>query len=174
MKIAIIGFSGSGKSTLAKTLSNQYNIPVMHMDSINFLPGWNERNNEESKKIVKQFIDKNDSWIIDGNYAKIMPERFELADLVIFLNFNRFVCLKGVIKRYKENKGKTRSDMCEGCDEKLDLSFLWWVFFKGRSRKRKHRLMNYALNAKTNLIFRNRKQLKKYIFDISASFQTNL
>ena len=64
--------------------------------------------------------------------------------------------------------------MCEGCDEKLDLSFLWWVFFKGRSRKRKHRLMNYALNAKTNLIFRNRKQLKKYIFDISASFKTNL
>ena len=166
MKIAIIGFSGSGKSTLAKTLSNHYNIPVMHMDSVHHLPGWKERSNDESNKIVKEFIDKNDSWVIDGNYAKIAPERFDIADLVIFLNYNRFVCLKGVIKRYKENKRKTRSDMCVGCDEKLDLSFLWWVFSKGRNKKRKQRLMNYALNAKTYLIFRKRKQLKKYIYNI--------
>ena len=132
MKIVIIGYSGSGKSTLAKTLGAHYNIAVLHLDSVHFLSGWKVRDEKETNEIVKKFMEENDSWIIDGNYYKIAKERFEQADKIIFLNYNRFVCLKGVIKRYKENKGKTRSDMCEGCDEKLDLSFLWWVFFKGR------------------------------------------
>ena len=47
MKIVIIGFSGSGKSTLAKILGNHYNIPVLHLDSVNFKPGWEMRPKEE-------------------------------------------------------------------------------------------------------------------------------
>lgn len=162
MKIVIIGYSGSGKSTLAKTLSNHYNIPVLHLDSVNFLPGWQERNKDEFNQIVRQFIDENSSWIIDGNYHRIAPERFLEADQLFFLNYNRFFCLKSVIKRYKENKGKARCDMAEGCKEKIDFTFLYWVFLKGRNKIRRNRLMNYAKNHKNSLVFKNRRQLFKY------------
>ena len=162
MKIVVIGFSGSGKSTLAKTLSNHYNIPVLHLDSVNFKPGWVERDKKEFNDIVLDFMRKNDSWVIDGNYHKIAQNRFIEADQIIFLNYNRFFCLKSVIKRYIENRGKSRLDMAPGCPEKLDLTFINWVFFKGRSKARKDRLMNYALNHKNALIFKNRKQLFKY------------
>ena len=37
MKIQIIGFSGAGKSTLSRQLSKFYDLPVIHMDSLNFL-----------------------------------------------------------------------------------------------------------------------------------------
>ena len=43
MKIAILGTSGSGKSTLAKRLGERYGLPVLHMDTVHFLPGWVEQ-----------------------------------------------------------------------------------------------------------------------------------
>lgn len=48
MKIAILGYSGSGKSTLARRLGEQYGIPVLHLDRVQFLPGWRERDPEEA------------------------------------------------------------------------------------------------------------------------------
>ena len=162
MKIVIIGYSGSGKSTLAKTLSAHYNIPVLHLDSVHFKPGWVERDDNEANEIVRKFINDNESWVIDGNYRNLVPERFELADQIIFLNYNRFTCLKGVIKRYIDNKGKSRSDMTVGCDEKLDFTFLWWVFAKGRNKARRNRLIGYTKKYNNSLIFKNRKQLFNY------------
>ena len=100
MKIVIIGYSGGGKSTLAQTLGSHYNIPVLHLDSVHFKPAWVERDDNESNEIVRKFIKENDSWIIDGNYRKIAPERFDLADQLIFLNYNRFFCVRSVLKRY--------------------------------------------------------------------------
>ena len=40
MKIVIIGYSGSGKSTLAENLARYYSIPKLHMDTLQFQPGW--------------------------------------------------------------------------------------------------------------------------------------
>ena len=42
MKIAIIGYSGSGKSTLAEKLSSYYSIPKLHIDRLQFQPGWQD------------------------------------------------------------------------------------------------------------------------------------
>ena len=170
MKIVIIGYSGSGKSTLAKTLGAHYNIAVLHLDSVHFLSGWKVRDEKESNEIVKKFIEENESWIIDGNYHKNASYRFELADKIIFLNYNRFFCLNSVIKRYKENIGKTRSDMAAGCEEKLDLKFLYWVFIKGRSKTRRDRFKNILNNHKNAIVFKNRKQLFKYYNDNSIKY----
>ena len=54
MKIAILGTSGSGKSTLAKRLGETYGLPVLHMDTVHFLPGWVERPFAEEEAIVWQ------------------------------------------------------------------------------------------------------------------------
>ena len=92
MKIQIIGYSGSGKSTLAKKLGELYNIPVLFLDNTKFYGNWEERTVEEQTKLVKEFLDTNADWVIDGNYAKICPERFEMTDMTIYKNFNRFFC----------------------------------------------------------------------------------
>lgn len=47
MRIAVIGYSGSGKSTLAARLGAAYGVPVLHLDSVHWLPGWVERPREE-------------------------------------------------------------------------------------------------------------------------------
>lgn len=92
MKIQIIGYSGSGKSTLAIKLGKLFNIPVLHLDVTKFYGDWQERTVEEQNKIVQEFLDKNENWVIDGNYTKICPQRFEESDMTIYLNFNRLFC----------------------------------------------------------------------------------
>lgn len=46
----------------------------------------------------------------------------------------RFTCLKRVVSRYKTYKGKAHPDIAKGCNEKIDLEFLSWVLFGGRTR----------------------------------------
>lgn len=135
MKIAILGHSGSGKSTLARALGDKYGLPVLHFDSIHFLPGWVETDRPYKREKVTAFLDANpEGWVIDGNYFKICAERrFEEADHILYLDFPRRVCLPRVLRRWLTYRGKTRPDMGEGCGEKIDREFLLWVLRDGRS-----------------------------------------
>ena len=135
MKISIIGFSGSGKSTLAKVLSKHYNIPALHMDSVHFLEGWKERDNDEFNSIVKKFIEDNESWIIDGNYTRTLSDRVERCDTIIFLNMPRWLCLLSVFKRFITSVGTVRPDMGEGCKEKIDWEFLTWIWNFNKTKR---------------------------------------
>lgn len=137
-KIMVIGYSGSGKSTLAGALGKLYDVPVLHLDSVHFLPGWREREDGEKRRIVVEFMRENSGWVIDGNYRRLLyDERTEQADIIVELLFNRFACLSRVWKRYREFNGKTRPDMGEGCPEKLDREFIKWVLKDGRTKSKK-------------------------------------
>lgn len=140
MRIAIIGYSGSGKSTLAARLGEAFGVPVLHLDSVHWLPGWVERPREEDLRLVRAFLDGNGAWVVDGNYASLFyEERMEKADRIIFLSFNRFTCLHRAIKRAKQYKGRTRPDMGEGCPEKMDLEFAKWILHDSRTGRTKSR-----------------------------------
>ena len=161
MKIAIIGYSGSGKSTLARNLSEKYHIPVLHFDTVQFLPGWVIRPEEEKKAMTKAFLDANDSWVIDGNYSKLSYERrMEEADVIVILLFNRWHCLWRVTRRYLKYKNKTRPDMGQGCNEKLDPEFVKWVLRDGRSQSSRDRY-GWVLSRYPNktIVVKNQKQL---------------
>ena len=49
MKVAIIGYSGCGKSTLAKYIGKKCKVPVLHLDQVHWLPGWQERGQADSE-----------------------------------------------------------------------------------------------------------------------------
>lgn len=164
-KILVCGFAGSGKSTFAKILGEKINIEVLHLDSIHFKDGWVEVPNEEMELKVQEFM-KKEKWIIDGNYQKIANNRFEECDLLFYFNFNRFRCLKNIIKRNIMYKNQVRPDMASGCFEKLDFEFLKWILFKGR-RKQGNRIKVYKEKYNDKLVvFKNRKQVNKYIENI--------
>ena len=96
MKIAVIGYSGAGKSTLAKKLGKLFRCPVLHLDRIQFEPGWKERDRETARRMAEDFLDENENrgWIIDGNYTGFSQERrLREADLIIFMNYPRWICL---------------------------------------------------------------------------------
>lgn len=164
MKIAVLGYSGAGKSTLAGILSAHYKIPVLYLDTVQFLPNWEIRSDDEKRKIVSDFM-KNESWVIDGNYKSLYKkERLEQADRIIILSFNRFFCFKSALKRYFKNKGHTRTDMAAGCNEKFDIEFAFRILFLGRTRRRRKGYKDiYNQYKSKTLWFTNRKQVNEYI-----------
>lgn len=164
MKIAIIGYSGAGKSTLARRLAELYGCQVLHLDSINFEPGWVERGTEAKIAEVRAFM-RQDSWVIDGNYGCVLyNERMQEADQILFLDFNRFDCLWRVIRRYLTYKGRTRPDMAPGCNEKLDWEFISWVLWKGRSKKARDRYKwTVQQFADKTIVLRNQRQIDSFL-----------
>lgn len=165
MKIAILGYSGSGKSTLAARLGERYGANVLHLDRVHFLPGWTERSLDEKRKLVEDFLNENENWIIDGNYTKLFyNERTEQADMIVILLFGRFTCLWRVIKRYRKYKGGTRPDMGKGCSEKLDCKFIWWVLHDGRTKPKKAKFKDvFEKHPGKTIVLKNQRQLDEFI-----------
>ena len=164
MKIAIIGYSGCGKSTLAAYLGRKYNCNVLYLDCVHWQPGWKERLREEEICIVKEFMENNDSWVIDGNYSRVLhDQRMQQADKIIFMNFNRFNCLYRAAKRFVKYCGKTRESMTQGCPEKIDFEFVKWILRDGRTKKHKEKYKRILeqYNEKVTVI-RNQRQLSAF------------
>lgn len=165
MKIAIIGYSGSGKSTLARMLAEKYGVDVLHFDTVQFLPNWEVRSDDEKKRITKDFLDAHEAWVIDGNYSKLFYERrMEEADQIIVLLFNRFSCLYRAFLRYCKYANKTRPDMADGCNEKYDLAFMRWILWEGRSKDAKNRYHWVMTKYKDKaIVIKNQRQLDTFI-----------
>lgn len=164
MKIQIIGYSGSGKSTFAKELSKYYQIPPTYIDTIAWEPGWVFASDEKILKEISIVINRKD-WIIDGNYTRFLGEkRMRDADHIFFFNFNRFRCLFNAIKRQKMYKNKSRESMTNGCPERLNLEFVMWILFNGRTKRHHKNYQEIISTYKDKVtIFKNHKEVNKYL-----------
>lgn len=162
-KILILGNSGSGKSTLTTKLALKFQIDYLHLDTIIYKNDWKNPEYHEAQNQIEKFLEK-DSWIIDGNFFSVALNRFEKCDMVYFLDINRFTCLFSVIRRYFKYKGKHRDSRSDNCDEKITKDYLKWVFkdFYKTSRKKIYEFINTHPEKKI-YIFKNRRQIKKYL-----------
>lgn len=172
MKIAILGYSGCGKSTLAKYLQAYYHIPLLYLDTVQFVANWKERDREEAISIVAKFMENQD-WIIDGNYTSLLQaERLEQADHIIYMAFSRWNCLFRAYRRYRRNKNTSRESMAAGCDEKMDFEFIWWILYKGRTPEKKH-YYDAILNkyCEKSIVLKNQRELDNFMKKISRSYK---
>ena len=85
---------------------------------------------------------------------------------MIYLDFSRFSCLLGVVKRILTTYGSVRPDMGAGCPERLDWEFLRWVWnFNKNKREKNHRLLKEAEGTAV-IILKNRRDVKKFLQSI--------
>jgi len=127
-RIMVMGSSGSGKSTMAQRLGELTGLPVTHLDTLSWRPGWVEAPKDEFERELRAVIAQPE-WVIDGNYQKwALNERLERADTVIFLDFNRYTCLYRAFKRRVMFHGKSRPDMTEGCKERITWWLVKWIW----------------------------------------------
>lgn len=167
MKIAIIGSAGSGKSTLARRIGEKLKLPVFHMDTLFWKPGWEAVSTEELTENHDQIL-KNPSWVIDGNYHKVWGKRMEAADLIIFLDLPRATCLYRAIKRFFQYRKKARPDMTVGCEEKLDWEFIRYIW-KYPKTKRYYAIQVIELykNRKSTIILHNKEEIDNFLAHLS-------
>lgn len=161
-RVIIIGCGGAGKSTLARQLGEKLDIPVIHLDKLFWKPGWVSVSQEEFDELHRSAL-AGDKWIMDGNFNRTLPERIARCDTIIYLDFSRFACLMGVLKRVLTTYGTVRPDMGEGCPERIDLEFLKWVWnFNKNKRAANYALLRNAAHAEA-IILKNRRQVAAFL-----------
>ena len=161
-RILIIGCGGAGKSTLARQLGKKLDLPVVHLDTLFWKPGWVKESREEFDRKLSVELEK-PRWILDGNFNRTMPQRMAKCDTIIYLDFPRLTCLMGVIKRIVTTYGKVRPDMGDGCPERFDLEFLRWVWnYNKNNRERNYQLLSEAAHAQ-KLVLKNRRAANQFL-----------
>lgn len=165
MRISVIGYSGAGKSTLSKELAQRLDLPLLYLDRVQFTPGWTERDRREALSMVDTFLQENEHWVIDGTYPSFrLEERLTLSDHILFLDFNRFTCLRQALRRYRSFRGQVRESAADGCPEKFDWEFFCWLLRDGRTRQRAAAFRSIAETwPKKTIILKHPHQVKEYL-----------
>ncbi len=116
-RVAVVGNAGGGKTALSRRLAERYQLPLTHVDSIQFLPGMKIRPFKESVAILSE-IQSRESWLIDGyGPLDIIVKRFELAECVVFVDFPIWRHFWWCTKRQIQNVWSRRAELPEGCSE---------------------------------------------------------
>lgn len=141
----IIGPCGAGKSTLSHELAAKLGLPLIHMDKLNWQPGWVDQGNDRLRGLLAVEVAK-PRWLIEGNYGSTMPMRLERADTVIYLDYLLPLCLWRLMKRIVTFHGRTRPDMPDNCPERFDPGFLLYVlrWNHGPRQRTEHSLRGHA------------------------------
>lgn len=168
-KILIVGSSGAGKSHFARRLGAQLGLEVIHLDREYWQPGWTEPSREQWRDTLDKLL-KRDAWIMDGNFGGTMEIRMACADTVIFLDLPRTTCTLRVLKRWWTYKRGTRPDMAPGCDERVDIKFLKWVWsFPVESKpKVEERLLRFGDRLRVIRLI-SHKDIESYLRSIGES-----
>ena len=163
----VLGVSpGVGKSSFARKLSEKKGIPVYHLDSYFWKPGWVESSQKEFREKQQRLVEQ-ERWIIEGNYTSTYKIRSQKADTLIYLELPLAACLYRVVKRRIINHGKTRPDMALGCPEKLDRGFLTFIIstYRARKVKMRKRMVEFIEESPHNkvIFLRGRKQIDGFL-----------
>lgn len=126
-RILIIGTGGSGKTTLARRVAERTGLPLIHLDTLYWHPGWQPTPLEEWRATIQRLVSQ-DRWIMDGNYGATLDLRLEACDTVVFLDLPRLTCLWRVLKRQLRHVGRVRPELPAGCPERVSWQFLVWIW----------------------------------------------
>ncbi|WP_078394461.1 DNA topology modulation protein [Shouchella patagoniensis] len=165
-KIILIGSGGSGKSTLARKLGETLGINVYHLDALFWRPNWKGVPKDEQRKVQNDLV-KKPEWIIDGNYGGTMDIRLNAADMFIFLDIHRTICVYRAFKRMLRYRNKTRPDMAVGCEERFDLDFFKWIWNYPKTKRPAilKRLKQLSTDKKI-IVLKSPKEVQQFIVEI--------
>ncbi|WP_165996508.1 topology modulation protein [Bacillus sp. Cs-700] len=171
-RIMVMGASaGAGKSTFAKKLGEILDYEVYHLDALFWKPGWVEASLDEFRTSQEK-IALTSRWIIEGNYSNSYDIRVAQADTIIYIDAPRLLCLYRVLKRWITHLGKTRSDMGKGCNEKMEWSFLTfiWTTYYPRKEKMKKRFEEIQQTSpeKTIIVLQNKAEIAIFLQELQT------
>jgi adenylate kinase family enzyme len=128
-------------------MSQQFGIPHIQLDALSWGKNWIERDHEEFLNLLKETIDGQSSWIIDGNYSRSHWISWPSADVFIWLNYSFPVVMARALKR-TFRRAWTQEALFSGNRESFRRSLmsrdsiLLWVLHTHRSHRMKYsRLM---------------------------------
>ncbi|MBY0291781.1 MAG: AAA family ATPase [Alphaproteobacteria bacterium] len=165
-RILIIGNSGSGKTWLGTTLSQKMNIPLHHMDTLRWdKGGYKIRRSAADINKDLDAIQKQDQWILEGVFGKMVERCLPFSTLLIWLDLPWEDCKQNLLSRGPQFEDFLNSNEKE---EALNKLIEWasehelrtdansWDFFNNLYKNFKHTKM--CLRSREDmLVFLNRE-----------------
>ena len=157
-RIMIIGSPGAGKSTFARKLRDKTGLPLYYLDMLFHNPDGTNVGREVFDKRLRQ-VAAQPAWIIDGNYQRTLPLRFEACTQVFFFDLPVEQCLEGARARV----GQVREDLpwVENC---LDPDFRQYILdFPQDQLPRIYSLMEEYQNSRSVTVFHSRQEADDWL-----------
>jgi hypothetical protein len=135
-RICIIGPSNSGKSTFAEAIARKRGLKAIHLDQLHHLPNtnWKPRPAAEFLALHDEVI-AGTQWVIEGNYSKYFPQRFQRATGLILLDISTVASLFRYVRRTV--MGGARAGALQGGQDSLKIGmFHHLAVVTPRNRKR--------------------------------------
>jgi len=162
-RVLVIGLSGAGKSWLARRMGEKTGLPVIHLDSEYWLPGWTNPQKRSWVARVRRLVSRK-RWIMDGNFGGTQDLRMKRADTIIFLDFPRWRCFLNVFRRWATYYGRRRPDLAPGCPEQLDFEFLKWVWgFHEKTRPALQKRLRKFKRGRRIVILRSPREIRLFL-----------
>lgn len=153
MRAIVIGCPGAGKSTFARKLRDRTGLPLYYLDTIFHKPDRTTVTREEFDKKLKTIL-QTEEWIIDGNYQRTLPLRFEACTDIFFLDFPLDQCLEGAASRI----GKEREDM-PWIEQEFDPGFRQYILdFQKDQIPKIYELVKMYRETRRIVIFHSREE----------------
>jgi len=131
-RILIFGNSGSGKSTLAKAYCAKYALAHLDLDSLAWEPANppKRRSLSESEREIREFLDSNNEWVIEGCYSDLLALVANAANEAVFLNPGVEQCILNCRSRpWESHKYASQQEQ----DENLQMLIEWVKQYPERS-----------------------------------------
>lgn len=170
-RINVIGTSGSGKSTFGRKLADALEVEYIEMDALFWGPNWTEMPDGLFFPKVEAALSGKDGWVLDGNYTRTIPVKWEDVDTVIWIDLPFWLNLNQSVKRALK-RVRSQEEMWPGTGNvetwrKLfskDSIVLWMIRVYWRNRKRNARWFTAEAYAHINFIrLGSRRELKDFL-----------
>ena len=154
----IVGSPGSGKSTFARKLRDKTGLPLFYLDRIFHRADRTTASREEFDTAVREILAR-PAWIIDGNYQRTIPLRFEACTDIFLFDLPVEQCLEGAASRI----GKQREDM-PWVEEAFDEDFRQYILdFPNDQLPVIYSLLEQYRETRTVRVFRSREEADAWL-----------
>jgi adenylate kinase family enzyme len=93
MRLILLGNAGAGKSTMARQIIGDATIRRLSLDEIAWDEGPKRKSLEASLRLLHDFIQRNEEWIIEGCYSDLVEAALPYCTELRFLNPGVEVCV---------------------------------------------------------------------------------